>query len=106
VIGSVTASEDLERVLAQWVLLGIPGDPSTEKTDAACMSLSLDEVHTGVVWKSRDRVRSSICAGKTSGPDRFSARVRFLAALVKHDGKWEVVATQSTPIKLAKPNKI
>lgn len=62
-------------------------------------------VLTGV--NSNDHSSLLVCAAagllsaqeKRTDGTTFSARVRFLAALVKHDGVWQLVATQSTPIK-------
>jgi hypothetical protein len=49
---------------------------ATAKADAEWISMSIDEIHA-----------------------EYSEKRRFLAALVKHDGAWQLVATQSAPSK-------
>jgi ketosteroid isomerase-like protein len=72
---------------------------TTAKGDAEWISMSVDEIHTRVFGDTA--IASGLLSAQGKRPDgtTFSARVRFLAALVKHDGVWQLVATQSTPIK-------
>jgi len=74
---------------------------ATAKTDAEWISMSVDEIHTRVFGNTA--IASGLLSAQGKRPDgtTFSAGVRFLAALVKHDGVWQLVATQSTPIKPA-----
>jgi ketosteroid isomerase-like protein len=73
----------------------------TAKTDAEWISMSVDEIHTRVFGNTG--IASGFLSARGKRPDgtTFIAKVRFLAALVKHDGVWQLVATQSTPIKAA-----
>lgn len=64
---------------------------------------NIDEIHTRVFENTA--IASGFLSAQGKRPDgtTFRARVRFLAALVKHDGVWQLVATQSTPIKATQP---
>jgi ketosteroid isomerase-like protein len=75
---------------------------ATAKTDAEWISMSVDEIHTRVFGNTA--IASGLLSAQGKRPDgtTFNAKVRFLAALVKHDGVWQLVATQSTPIKAAR----
>ena len=74
---------------------------ATAKTDAEWISMRVDEIHTRVFGNTA--IASGLLSAQGKRPDGniFSARVRFLAALVKQDGAWQLVATQSTAIKPA-----
>jgi ketosteroid isomerase-like protein len=78
---------------------------ATAKTDAEWTAMSVEEIHTRVFGNTG--IASGILSAQGKRPDgtTFSARVRFLAALVKHEGVWQLVATQSTPIKAAQPGQ-
>jgi len=65
--------------------------------------MNIDEIHTRVFGNTGIAAGILSAQGKRADGTSFSARVRFLAALVKHDGVWQLVATQSTPIKAAQP---
>ena len=79
---------------------------ATAKKDAEWISMSVDEIHTRVFGNTG--IASGILSAQGKRPDgaTFSARVRFLAVLVKHDGVWQLVGTQSTPIKQPTPARI
>jgi len=72
---------------------------ATAKSDNEWDAMSVDEIHT------RDWGDSATASGFISAQGRrpdgtsFNARVRFLAMLVKQDGRWLLVATQSGSIK-------
>ena len=72
---------------------------ATAKADPEWISMAVDEIHT------REFGNTAIASGFISAQGRrkdgniFSARVRFLAALVKRDRIWQLVATQSTSFK-------
>lgn len=74
---------------------------ATAKADAEWISMNVDEIHTRVFGGTA--IASGLLSAQGKRPDgtTFGARVRFLAALVKQDGVWQLVATQSTPIKPA-----
>lgn len=56
---------------------------ATAKTDAEWISMNIDEIHTQVFGSTA--IASGLLCAQGKRPDRtnFSARVRFLAALVK-----------------------
>ena len=72
---------------------------TTAKGDAEWISMSVDEIHTRTFGGTAIATGLLSAQGKRTDGTTFSARVRFLAALVKHDGVWQLVATQSTPNK-------
>jgi ketosteroid isomerase-like protein len=59
----------------------------------------LDEIHTRVFGNTA--IASGILSAEGKRPDGtvLTAKVRFLAVLVKSNGVWQLAATQSTPIK-------
>ena len=72
---------------------------ATAQEDPEWISMTVDEIHT------REFGNTAIASGfisaqrKKKDGSMFSAKVRFLAALVKRDGIWQLVATQSTSFK-------
>jgi len=76
---------------------------ATAKADAEWISMDVDEIHARVFGSTAIASGLLSAQGKQADGTVFSAKVRFLAALVQHDGKWQLVATQSTPIKPAQP---
>lgn len=72
---------------------------TTGKGDDEWISMCADEIHTHVFGNTAIATGLLSAQEKRTDETIFSARVRFLAALVKHDGVWQLVATQSTPIK-------
>lgn len=72
---------------------------ATAKTDIDWQVMTVDEIH-GRVWGSAAIATGFISAQGTK-PDgsRLSTRVRFLAALVKQNNRWQLVATQSASAK-------
>jgi len=75
------------------------------KTDAEWISMSVDEIRTSVFGRATIASGLLSAQGKRAEGTIFSARVRFLAPLAKHDGLWKLVATQSTPIKPVQPSQ-
>ena len=72
---------------------------ATAKSDSEWDAMTVDEIHTRV-WGDTAIVSGFISAeGKKPDGSSFNARVRFLAMLVKEDGTWHLVATQSGSIK-------
>jgi ketosteroid isomerase-like protein len=59
---------------------------ATAKADAEWIAMSVDEIHTQVFGDAA--IASGLLSAQGRRPDgtTFCARVRFLAALVKHDG--------------------
>jgi ketosteroid isomerase-like protein len=72
---------------------------ATAKEDLAWNSMILDEIHTRVFGNTA--IASGILSAEGKRPDGtvLTAKVRFLAVLVKSNGVWQLAATQSTPIK-------
>jgi ketosteroid isomerase-like protein len=72
---------------------------ATAKEDLAWNSMIVGEIHTRVFGNIA--IASGLLSAEGNRPDRsiLTAKVRFLAALVKSNGVWQIVATQSTPIK-------
>ena len=72
---------------------------ATAKSDNEWDAMAVDEIHTRI-WGDT-AVASGFISAQGEKPDgsSFSARVRFLAMLVKQDGRWRLVATQSSSFK-------
>jgi ketosteroid isomerase-like protein len=71
---------------------------STVKTDAEWTSMAVDEIHARAFGNTAIASGLLSAQGKRSDGTMFNAKVRFLAALVKQDGRWQLVARQSTAI--------
>jgi len=72
---------------------------ATAKSDNEWDAMAVDEIHTRI-WGDTAVASGFISAqGKKPDGSSFSARVRFLAMLVKQDGRWRLVATQSSSFK-------
>jgi len=72
---------------------------ATAKSDNEWDAMAVDEIHTRI-WGDTAVASGFISAqGKRPDGSSFSARVRFLAMLVKQDGRWRLVATQSGSFK-------
>ena len=72
---------------------------ATAKADPEWISMTVDEIHTRKFGNTAIASGFISAQGKRKDGDIFSAKVRFLATLVKHDGIWQHVATQSTSFK-------
>ena len=72
---------------------------TTAKNDNKWDAMTVDEIHARV-WGDTAIASGFISAeGKKPDGTFFTAKVRFLAMLVKEDGRWQLVATQSGSIK-------
>jgi len=72
---------------------------ATAKSDSDWVAMDVDEIHTRI-WGDTAVASGFISAqGKKPDGSSFNARVRFLAMLVKQDGRWQLVATQSSSFK-------
>ena len=91
-------SDDYMAMNADSKLSDKENEIATAKTDAEWISMTIDEIHTRVLRKTGFASGLLSAQGKRADGTVFSARVRFLAALVKRNGRWQLVATQSTPI--------
>lgn len=72
---------------------------ATAKTDAEWVSMTVDEIHTRIFGETAIASGFISAKGKTKDANTFTAKVRFLGILVKHDTTWQLVATQSTSFK-------
>jgi uncharacterized protein (TIGR02246 family) len=69
------------------------------ENDNEWTAMTVDEIWTRV-WQDAAIASGFISAqGKTPDGKPVNARVRFLAMLVKRDGRWQLVATQSALVK-------
>ena len=74
---------------------------TTAKDDAELISMNVDEIQTRLFGNTATAAGLLSAHGNRWDGTTFSARVRFLAAFVKHDGVWQLVITQPTPTKPA-----
>ena len=71
----------------------------TAKQDAEWNSMTVDEIHTRIFGDTAIASGFISAQGKRKNGDIFNAKVRFLAALLRRNGIWQLVATQSTSFK-------
>jgi predicted lipid-binding transport protein (Tim44 family) len=74
---------------------------STAKSDPEWISMTVDEIHTRIFGSTAIASGFISAQGKRRDRTIFTAKVRFLAALVKRGDHWQLVATQSTAFKPA-----
>jgi ketosteroid isomerase-like protein len=72
---------------------------ATAKEDPEWISMTVNEIHTRTFGNTAIASGFISTQGKRKDGDIFSAKMRFLAALVKRGGTWQLVATQSTYFK-------
>ncbi len=72
---------------------------ATAKTDPEWISMIVDQTHTRKFGNTAIASGFISAQGKRKDRNIFSAKVRFLAALVKRDRIWQLVVTQSTSFK-------
>jgi ketosteroid isomerase-like protein len=68
---------------------------ATAKSDADWISMNVDEIHTRVFGNAAIATGFISAHGKKPDGSSFNAKVRFLATLIKHGDRWQLVATQS-----------
>ena len=99
----------LQKLIADdYMAVNSQGEMSTKeielgfaKTDRAYDEMAVDDIHSRV-WGNTAIVTGLISAqGKSTDGQAFAARVRFLAALVKRHGAWQLVATESAAVRPA-----
>jgi len=61
--------------------------------------MTVDEIHARVFGNAAITSGVISAMGKTGEGKTVDAKVRFLAALVKRNGNWPLVATQSAPLR-------
>lgn len=92
-------SPDYQAVNFEGKLSTRENELATAKSDNAWDSMTVDEIYTRV-WRDAAIASGFISAqGKKPDGSSFNAKVRFLAMLVKQDGRWQLVGTQSSSFK-------
>ena len=92
-------SSDYFAVNFEGTLSSRENELATAKNDNEWDAITVDEIYTRV-WQDTAIATGFISArGKTPDGKPVNARVRFLAALMKQDGWWQLVATQSASLK-------
>ena len=92
-------SSDYFAVNFEGTLSSRENELATAKNDNEWDAITVDEIYTRV-WQDTAIATGLISArGKTPDGKPVNARVRFLAALMKQDGWWQLVATQSASLK-------
>lgn len=72
---------------------------ATAKSDPVWNQMMVDEIHTHVVGSTAVASGLISAQGQRADGSVFNAKARFLAVLVKRDGRWELLATESAPAK-------
>ena len=72
---------------------------ATAKADPEWISMTVDEIHIRKFGNTAIASGFISAQGKRKDGNISSAKVRFLAALVKRDRIWQLVATQLTSFK-------
>ena len=72
---------------------------ATAKNDAAWDAMSVDEIHARLFGNTAIASGLISAQGKKADGTPFSAKVRFLAVLIKRNGQWQLAATQSSAAK-------
>jgi len=78
---------------------------ATAKSDAAWDAMDVDEIHARIFGDFAIASGFISAQGRKADGSSFRAKVRFLAALAKRNGKWQLVATQSSGIKSPASNQ-
>jgi ketosteroid isomerase-like protein len=92
-------SDDYMAVNFQGKVSNKENEIATAKEDPEWISMTVNEIHARTFGNTAIASGFISAQGKRKDGDIFSAKVRFLAALVKRGGTWRVVATQSTSFK-------
>ena len=73
----------------------------TAKADPEWLAMTVDEIHTRIFGNTAIASGFISAEGKRRDGDVFKAKGRFLATLIKRNGVWQLVATQSTAFRPA-----
>jgi ketosteroid isomerase-like protein len=92
-------SDDYMAVNSEGKVSDKENEIATAKADPEWISMTVDEIHTRLFGNTAIASGFISAHGKRKDGNIFSAKVRFLAALVKRNGIWQLVATQSTSFK-------
>ena len=74
---------------------------TTAKADPEWLAMTVDEIHTRIFANTAIASCFISADGKRRDGNVFTAKVRFLATLIKRNGVWQLVATQSTAFRPA-----
>jgi ketosteroid isomerase-like protein len=74
---------------------------STARGDPEWLAMTVDEIHTRIFGNTAIASGFISAEGKRRDGEVFQAKVRFLATLIKRNGVWQLVATQSTAFRPA-----
>lgn len=74
---------------------------ATASTDLVWDVMTVDEIHARIFGYSAVVSGLISAQGKTSEGKTISPKVRFLAALIKRKGRWQLAGTQSSPVSQA-----
>jgi len=92
-------SQDYMAVNFEGKLSTRENELATAKSDNEWEAMAVDEIHARI-WGDTAVASGFISAqGKKPDGSSFNARVRFLAMLVRQNGRWQLVATQSSSFK-------
>lgn len=72
---------------------------ATAKSDPVWNEMMVDEIHTHVVGGTAVASGLISAQGQRADGNVFNAKARFLAVLVKRDGRWQLLATESAPAR-------
>lgn len=72
---------------------------ATAKSDPVWNEMTVDEIHTHVVGGTAVASGVISAQGQRADGKVFNAKARFLAVLVKRDGRWQLLATESAPAR-------
>ena len=93
----------LRRIIADdYMAVNVLGVVSSKENEIGTAALdprwdlmTVEEIHTNVFGAAAIASGFISARGETSQGEHIAARVRFLAALAKRNGKWQLMATQS-----------
>jgi predicted lipid-binding transport protein (Tim44 family) len=92
-------SDDYMAVNSEGTVSDRENEISTAKADPEWLAITVDEIHTRIFGNAAVASGFISAEGKRPHGDVFKAKVRFLATLVKLNGVWQLVATQSTAFR-------
>jgi len=97
----------LQKLIADdYMVMSPSGEVSTKEKELASVQsdppydeMKVEEIHTRLFGDTAMATGLITASGKDTKGDPFNYEGRFLAMLVKRKGAWQLVATQSGPIK-------
>ena len=89
-------SDDYMAVNFEGKVIDKENEISTAKADPEWLAMTVDEIHTRIFVNTAIASGVISAEGKRRDGEAFKAKVRFLRTLIKRNGVWQLVATQST----------